>query len=168
MRGRLAGRRDTPAELITAAAADLTHTQQALLGMLGSFATSLAGVRLLTHLIRRHGKLGPLRNLTIRRRHIHHFVPGIVVAFTAGAGAILFPQKGSAVRMAIPFGMGLALTVDESALLLDLDDVYWSAEGKLSVQVALGVLGGLSTALLALRLLAPNGTVDPRGRRAAR
>jgi hypothetical protein len=137
---------------------DLTHTQSALLGMLGSFATSLVGVRVLAHVIRRHGRLGPFGNLMIHSRHIHHFVPGIVVGFSAGAGAILSPQRRSALKMAVPFGAGLALTVDEFALLLDLEDVYWSAEGKISVQIALGLLGGLSTAALALRLLARAGT----------
>ena len=46
--------------------------------------------------------------------------------------------------LAVPFGVGMGLTLDESALLLELDDVYWSREGLLSVQITLAV-----TALLA-------------------
>ena len=44
-------------------------------------------------------------------------------------------------RMALPFGVGVALTLDEWALLMELDDVYWSDEGILSVQVTLGTTG---------------------------
>jgi hypothetical protein len=142
---------------------ELTHTRRALLGILGSFAASLAGVRALTHAIHRHGSLGPLRDLTVRRRHIHHFVPGIAFAFLAGARAILTPQRRSASRMAIPFGVGLALTLDESALLLDLDDVYWSEEGRISLQIALGVLSALSTLILALRRLDRGPRADAHG-----
>lgn len=131
--------------------AELAHTERALLGILGSFAASLGGVRALTHTIHRHGPLGPFRNLTVRRRHIHHFVPGIVLTFTSGAAAILSPQRRSVCALAIPFGLGLALTLDEAALLLDLDDVYWSDEGRISLQIALGVLSALSTLTLAVR-----------------
>lgn len=129
----------------------LIYTERALLAILGSFAASLGGVRALTHTIHRRGSLGPIRDLTVRRRHIHHFVPGIVLAFAAGAGAILSPQRRSVATMAIPFGLGLALTLDEAALLLDLDDVYWSDEGRISLQIALAVLSVLSTLTLALR-----------------
>lgn len=132
------------------AATPRTHTRQALLGMLGAFGASLAGIRGLTHLIHKRGRLGPLGNLTIGNRHIHHFVPGILVAFCAGATAILSSEHPSAARMAVPFGAGLALTLDEAALLLDLDDVYWSAEGRVSIQIALAVLSGLSAAVLVL------------------
>jgi hypothetical protein len=50
--------------------------------------------------------------------------------------------------LAIPFGAGVAATLDESALLLRLEDVYWTEEGLLSIQVtlaALALLGVLAT-----------------------
>ena len=37
--------------------------------------------------------------------------------------------------LALPFGIGVALVLDESALLLELEDVYWTEEGVLSVQI---------------------------------
>ena len=40
----------------------------------------------------------------------------------------------------MPFGTGVALTLDESALLLKLDDVYWTEEGIVSVQITLASL----------------------------
>ena len=53
----------------------------------------------------------------------------------------------------VPFGAGVALTLDESALLLKLDDVYWTEEGIVSVQISLAVVSMLSAVLLALRML---------------
>ncbi|MGH2833467.1 MAG: hypothetical protein ACRDK2_11905 [Solirubrobacteraceae bacterium] len=144
-------RRKPQALLLESTRAELAHTERALLGILGSFAASLGGVRALTHTIHRYGSLGPFRDLTVRRRHIHHFVPGIVLTISAGAVAILSPQRRSVGGLAIPFGLGLALTLDEAALLLDLDDVYWSDEGRISLQIALGVLSVLSTLTLAVR-----------------
>ena len=56
-------------------------------------------------------------------------------------------------KLAIPFGVGMGLTLDESALLLELDDVYWTEEGILSVQIALAVAAMLAAVALAVRFL---------------
>ena len=53
----------------------------------------------------------------------------------------------------MPFGVGMGLTLDESALLLELDDVYWTEEGILSVQIALAVAAMLAALALAGRFL---------------
>jgi hypothetical protein len=53
----------------------------------------------------------------------------------------------------VPFGIGLGLTLDESALLLDLEDVYWTREGLLSVQITLAVISSLAALALGLRFL---------------
>ena len=55
--------------------------------------------------------------------------------------------------LAVPFGVGMGLTLDESALLLDLEDVYWSREGLLSVQITLTVIAMLGALALGLRFL---------------
>ena len=55
--------------------------------------------------------------------------------------------------LALPFGAGVALTLDESALLLKLDDVYWTEEGIVSVQITFAALAMLSALALALRTL---------------
>ena len=47
----------------------------------------------------------------------------------------------------------MGLTMDESALLLDLDDVYWSEEGIVSVQIALAVTALLGAVAIASRFL---------------
>lgn len=118
-----------------------------LAGFLGAFAT----VRLSTLAIR--DRWGPFRNVHVRGRHIHHFVPGIVIAFSAGAAAILTESDELEQRLAFPLGAGIGLTFDEAALLLDLRDVYWTREGLLSVQLSLGATAILSIAILTQRML---------------
>jgi len=118
-----------------------------LAGFLGSFAT----VRLSTWAIR-DGR-GPFRNVSIGGRHIHHFVPGIVLGFGSGTAALLTDNDELEQKLAIPMGVGFGLTFDEAALLLDLRDVYWSREGLLSVQLSLGATAILSIAILTLRML---------------
>ena len=53
----------------------------------------------------------------------------------------------------MPFGVGMGLTLDESALLLELEDVYWTREGLLSVQITLAVTALLASVALGLRFL---------------
>jgi hypothetical protein len=118
-----------------------------LAGFLGSFAT----VRISTWGIR--NRRGPFRNVSIRGRHIHHFVPGILIAFGAGTTALLTDDDRLEQQLAVPMGAGIGLTFDEAALLLDLRDVYWTREGLLSVQLSLGATAILSIALLTLRML---------------
>jgi hypothetical protein len=97
--------------------------------------------------------MGPFRNLRVGDRHIHHYVPGIVIAFLSGAGAIVSRDERLEPVLAVPFGIGMGLTLDESALLLELEDVYWSREGLLSVQITLTVISMLGALALALRFL---------------
>lgn len=126
--------------------------ENALLNLLGSFVVTFGLVRVSTWSIRRRGTFGPFRDVRWGRRHIHHFVPGILLAFGAGAASILTRDEGIDPWLALPFGAGLGLTLDESALLLELEDVYWSEEGILSVQVGLLTMAGLASGALAQRL----------------
>jgi len=122
-----------------------------LFNLLGGFLGSFALVRLSTWAIR-DGR-GPFRNVSIGGRHIHHFVPGILLAFGSGAAGLLTDDDELEQRLAIPMGAGFGLTFDEAALLLDLRDVYWSREGLLSVQLSLGATAILSIAILTIRML---------------
>ncbi|HEX3241242.1 MAG TPA: hypothetical protein VHR18_14035 [Solirubrobacterales bacterium] len=131
----------------TAAPRSETVLFNLLAGFLGSFAT----VRLSTWAIR--DRWGPFRNVHVRGHHIHHFVPGILLAFTSGTIALLTENDELEQRLAIPMGAGIGLTFDEAALLLDLRDVYWTREGLLSVQLSLGATAILSIAILTLRML---------------
>jgi len=118
-----------------------------LAGFLGAFAL----VRLSTWGIR--DQWWPFREVSVGGRHIHHFVPGILVGFAAGTAALLTDDEKLEDRLAIPLGAGMGLTFDEAALLLDLRDVYWTREGLLSVQLSLGATAILSIAILTQRML---------------
>ncbi len=132
----------------------MTTRETALLNLLGSFSLTFAGARVSTYVIRRRGGGGRvLRDVFVGERHIHHFVPGIVLAFLAGGASVISRDATLDPLLAIPFGMGVALTLDESALLLRLDDVYWTEEGIVSVQIAFAALALLSAASLARQAL---------------
>jgi hypothetical protein len=127
------------------------RSETVLFNLLAGFLGSFALVRLSTWGIREN--VGPFRNVKIGGRHIHHFVPGILLAFSSGTAALLTDNDEIEQRLAIPMGAGIGLTFDEAALLLDLRDVYWSREGLLSVQLSLGATAILSIAILTLRML---------------
>jgi hypothetical protein len=147
----------------------MSTRETALLNLLGSFSLTFAGARLSTYLIRRRFGRWPLRDVIVGERHIHHFVPGIVLAFLAGGASVISRDEELDPLLAVPFGMGVALTLDESALLLRLDDVYWSEEGIVSVQITLAALALMSAASLARQVLRrgripqpPRGATPPR------
>lgn len=69
--------------------------------------------------------------------HVHHLVFGIALMLGAGfVGFALQPASPWQEVVAGLFGIGAGLTVDEFALWLYLEDVYWTAEGRSSVDVA--------------------------------
>jgi hypothetical protein len=127
------------------------RSETVLLNMLVGFLGSFALVRLSTWGIR--GRWWPFGNVRLGGRHIHHFVPGILLAFSAGTAALLTDNDALEDRLAVPMGIGMGLTFDEAALLLDLRDVYWTREGLLSVQLSFGLTAILSAAILTMRML---------------
>jgi len=127
------------------------RSETVLFNLLAGFLGSFAVVRLWTYGIRE--RWGPFRNVSIGGRHIHHFVPGILLAFGAGTAALLTDDDELEQTLAVPMGAGIGLTFDEAALLLDLRDVYWTREGLLSVQLSLGATAILSIAIVTLRML---------------
>jgi len=127
--------------------------EKATFNLLASFVTAFVLARGITTLLRRRSSVGPFRTLKLGRRHIHHFVPGIAAAFVSGAASIVTHDEDLEAWLAIPFGAGMGLTMDESALLLELDDVYWSEEGIVSVQITLVVTALLAALVLGTRFL---------------
>ena len=132
---------------------EVSTRENAMFNLLSSFVGAFLTARGITYLLRHRRRVGPFRNLRVGQRHIHHFVPGIVIAFASGAGSILTRDEELERLLAVPFGMGMGLTLDESALLLELEDVYWSREGLLSVQITLAVMALLASVALGLRFL---------------
>ena len=130
-----------------------SRRENSLFNLLASFVITFITARMIAFLLRGRARVGPFRNVQVGRRHIHHFVPGIVLAFASGGAAIVSRNPKLDPWLALPFGAGMGLTLDESALLLELDDVYWSEEGILSVQITLAVTALLASMALAIRFL---------------
>jgi hypothetical protein len=128
-----------------------SRSETVLFNLLAGFLGSFAVVRLSTWGIR--DNWWPFHNVSIGGRHIHHFVPGILIAFASGTAALLIEDDELEDHLAIPMGIGIGLTFDEAALLLDLRDVYWTREGLLSVQLSFGATAILSIAIITQRML---------------
>lgn len=132
---------------------DLPPGQTALFNLLTAVTISFASARVITWGLRGRSAVGPFRELVVGRRHIHHYVPGILLAFGSGAAALVTRDEDLEPKLALVFGTGIGLTLDESALLLELEDVYWTREGMLSVQIGLAVVAALASLTLGLRFL---------------
>src|SRR5438067_3953327 len=98
--------------------------------------------RSVTRLIRsgRGGGAG-LGNLRIGGTHVHHQVFGILIIIGTGIVLVSATPGGAALDAAAAvFGVGVGLTLDEFALWLYLRDVYWTSEGRISVDAMFCVL----------------------------
>jgi len=107
-----------------------------------SFFITFLDVRLLVMAITHH--IGPFGWVELGGRHIHHLVWGILIllgvgyAWLAEAGAGSTPTDIFVSRLlAILYGVGAALTLDEFALWLNLADVYWSPQGRESIDAVI-------------------------------
>lgn len=127
--------------------------ENALFNMLASFTVTFGVTRGITWTIREHGGFGPIRNVQVGARHIHHFVPGGLLSLAAGGFALGSKDSKHNTWLALPFGIGVALVLDESAMLLELDDVYWTEEGVLSVQIAFTAMAMLSAVVYAIAIV---------------
>ena len=134
--------------------------ENALFNMLASFTVAFGITRAITWTIREHGGIGPIKDVTVGDRHIHHFLPGGILALAAGGVAIGTKGEKLDKYLAFPFGVGVALVLDETALLLELDDVYWTEEGVLSVQIAFAAIAMLSAMAYLIRMLRQGGAQD--------
>ncbi|MFE9875143.1 hypothetical protein [Streptomyces sp. NPDC005784] len=123
---------------------------------LASFVVTFVVTRVIVRLIR-VGK-GPFGNVKSGDLHIHHVVPGVVLTVIGGFGAVASSRYGfGACASAVLFGMGTGLVLDEFALILHLDDVYWTEAGRKSVEVVV-----VTAALVGLMLsgFSPFGVND--------
>jgi hypothetical protein len=115
-----------------------------LLLALTAFVLTFLITRVITRLIRA-GK-GPFGNISSGGVHIHHVVPGVVLTVAGGFGAVASGLRGfGSSAFAVVFGIGTGLVLDEFALILHLDDVYWTEAGRKSLEavVLTAALGGL-------------------------
>jgi lysyl-tRNA synthetase class 2 len=113
------------------------------------FLGTFAFIRTSAHLIRAQVRWWP-GNVEVGGTHIHHLVWGILLLMISGwVGIVVAPEPPGREIVAAAFGIGTGLTLDEFALWLELKDVYWSAEGRKSIDAVIiagilasfGVLG---------------------------
>jgi len=117
------------------------------------FFNTFAATRIVTHAIR--AKVGPFRNVSLGGRHVHHMTFGILGLLLCGflwaneIGTGESPVNRVASRgTSLLYGAGAALTLDEFALWLNLEDDYWSTQGRESIDAV--VLFGSALLLCAL------------------
>src|SRR5579862_959098 len=103
-----------------------------------SFFLTFAGVRAVVYAILH--QIPPFHFIEVGGTHIHHLVFGIIILLLVGYGwlcEIGIGTSGSSLLlsrlMSILYGVGAALTLDEFALWLNLQNVYWSPEGRSSI-----------------------------------
>lgn len=118
--------------------------QQVAFRALVAFLLMFGFLRALTYIV--HYQLLPIGNIVTKSGlHIHHLFWGILLLIAVGFAALATREPESHLRIAVVFGIALALTLDEFALWLYLADVYWDPEGRQSVKAVF-----LVAALLAL------------------
>ena len=76
------------------------------------------------------------RNIGHGDLHIHHVVSGVILVLLSGVTMVTLAVHGGVrefTTASIFFGIGAALVLDEFALILHLEDVYWEEDGRTSV-----------------------------------
>lgn len=106
-----------------------------------AFFLAFGAIRLVTHAIR--AGVGPFHDIHSGQTHIHHSVWGILLLLVVGYASLIPRREGPsrvaailARLIAVLYGVGAALTLDEFALWLHLKDVYWERQGRASVDAA--------------------------------
>jgi hypothetical protein len=117
--------------------------RQPALFMLVAFGLTFGITRFITHSIRTQ-RFSWLKDVEAGDTHIHHLVWGICLLLVSGVLAVAI-QPALEVT-AVVFGVGAALTLDEFALWLHLEDVYWSEKGRQSIDavIVFALMAGLA------------------------
>ena len=122
------------------------HDRQGVFLVLVGFILSFAFIRMSTRLMRSPKvPWWPGSVVSDSGVHLHHLVFGIVTMMAAGTlGFAAYGHTPWAEIFAFAFGVGIGLTIDEFALWVYLDDVYWAEEGRSSIDatvIAAGAMG---------------------------
>ncbi len=131
---------------------DLDPCQRSSLASWLAFTATFGAVRGITWSIRA-GK-GPFGNLSVGGEHLHHYMWGI--GLLAGVGAVAVrgsERQRTHPAVAVSYGTGMALIIDEFALLLDLKDVYWARQGRISVDLGVGGIAAAGSYFAALPVI---------------
>src|SRR6266508_4183370 len=102
-----------------------------------AFLITFGFIRTSAHMIKAQVSWWP-GNVEVGGTHIHHLVWGILLLLIAGwVGTTVAPGSPWHEILAVLFGIGTGLTLDEFALWLNLKDVYWSAQGRRSIDAVI-------------------------------
>jgi hypothetical protein len=111
--------------------------KQPELFLLASFLLTFGFIRTSAHMIRAQVRWWP-GNVSVGGTHVHHLVWGILLMLVVGYVTIgIAPGSPGREMLAILFGIGAGLTLDEFALWLNLEDVYWSEKGRSSIDAVI-------------------------------
>ncbi len=120
-----------------------------------SFLLSFGFIRTSTHMIRAQVSWWP-GNVAVGGTHIHHLVWGILLLLICGyVGVGIHPGDPWRDIVAVGFGIGTGLTLDEFALWLNLKDVYWEKEGRRSIDAVV-----IAAAISGMLLVSFRGWID--------
>ncbi len=124
--------------------------------ILVSFLVSWGFIRLSTHMIRAQVSWWPGNVETKGGTHIHHMFWGILLLLSMGYIGLSFDLGAPWIELvAVGFGIGMGLTLDEFALWLNLEDVYWAPKGRQSIDAVIA-----TTALLVITLIGAQFWID--------
>jgi hypothetical protein len=124
--------------------------------ILVAFTVTFGFIRTSAHLIRAQVGWWPGNVQTKGGTHIHHLVWGILLLLTTGYLGLAVDLDSPWLELtAICFGVGMGLTLDEFALWLNLEDVYWSSKGRQSIDAVV-----IAASLLAISLLGLSFWID--------
>jgi hypothetical protein len=119
--------------------------------ILVAFVCSFGFIRGSAHMIRAQVSWWPGNVSTKGGTHVHHLVWGILLLLVTGyLGLATDPGSPWREIVAVVFGIGMGLTMDEFALWLNLEDVYWQEKGRQSIDAVIVTATLLAIALLGL------------------
>ncbi len=130
----------------------LANEKEGIFLVLAGFVLSFAFIRMSTRLMRSpRVPWWPGSVVSDSGVHLHHLVFGIVTMMVAGAlGFVALGDSPYAEICAFFFGIGAGLTIDEFALWVYLDDVYWAEQGRSSIDAMVIAAAGMLLVLLGL------------------
>lgn len=123
--------------------------------LLVAFVLTFLFIRFSVRMIRAQVSWWP-GNVTPGGVHVHHAFFGMLLMATSGLGFVAVAGRHTPIAdvlLACVFGIGAALVLDEFALILHLEDVYWSEQGRTSIDAVFVAIAVIGLFLLGLRPL---------------
>lgn len=126
--------------------------ERAAFNMVGAVAATMTASRAVVALSPDESRVDVVKRKLGQERHVHHYVPGIALAFSSAVGRFLTTSPRGESLLALPFGTGVGLTLDEAATLFDFQNRYWNAKKVPLVQASLAVTLTLALGVRFIRL----------------